>query len=152
MAEAGWKEIAGEPWIMTPPISTHHQLASALFEKHGVGPTKVVEADDEVVVGSLVVSGVGMALDARGSRLREGAGGEICLWQDVRLTTTLQFIYLREREQDPVIRALLDVLTDVWDCRAANREAAPDRGCRPPARDSRSDAIARPSMQAEEPV
>ena len=62
LADAGWEDIAGEPWIMTPPISTHHQLASALFEKHGIGPTKVVEADDEVVVSSLVVSGVGMAL------------------------------------------------------------------------------------------
>jgi DNA-binding transcriptional LysR family regulator len=128
LAGAGWKEIAGEPWIMTPPISTHHQLASALFEQHGVGPTKVVEADDEVVVGSLVVSGVGMALMREDLAFEKARAGQICLWQDVRLTTNLQFVYLREREQDPVIRALLDVLTDVWDRRPAkSQRRAPSR-------------------------
>jgi DNA-binding transcriptional LysR family regulator len=114
---------------MTPPISTHNQLASALFEKHGVGPTKVVEADDEVVVGSLVVSGVGMGLMREDLAFEKEKAGQVCLWQDVRLTTTLQFLYLREREQDPVIRALLDVLTGVWDPRPAKpqRRSQPRR-------------------------
>ena len=114
---------------MTPPISTHHQLASALFEKHGVGPTKVVEADDEVVVGSLVVSGVGMALMREDLAFEKEKAGQVCLWRDVRLTTTLQFVYLLEREQDPVIRALLDVLKDVWEQRPARpqRRSAPRR-------------------------
>jgi DNA-binding transcriptional LysR family regulator len=72
-----------------------------------------------VVVGSLVVSGVGMALMREDLAFEKEKAGQICLWRDVRLTTTLQFVYLREREQDPVIRALLDVLTDVWDRRPA---------------------------------
>jgi DNA-binding transcriptional LysR family regulator len=114
IADSGWKDIAGEPWILTPPISTHYQLANALFQKHAVVPSKVVEADDEVVVGSLVVSGVGMALMREDLALDKEATGEICLWRDVRLTTSLQFIYPREREHDPVIRALREILADVW--------------------------------------
>jgi len=51
IGKADWDAIAAEPWVMTPPISTHHQLASALFQDHGIEPTKVVEADDEFVVG-----------------------------------------------------------------------------------------------------
>jgi DNA-binding transcriptional LysR family regulator len=117
LAAADWEAIAGEPWVLTPPISTHYQLANALFQKHAVAPTKVVEADDEVVVGSLVVAGLGMALMREDLALEKARVGEICLWGDVRLTTTLQFVYLREREQDPVIRALLDILMDVWACR-----------------------------------
>ena len=129
LASADWTHIASEPWVMTPPISTHHQLASALFEQHGVGPTKVVEADDEVVVGSLVVSGVGMALMREDLAFDKQKAGEICLWGDVRLTTTLQFVYLLEREQDPVIRALLDILKDVWGRRSVKpqRRLAPRR-------------------------
>jgi DNA-binding transcriptional LysR family regulator len=122
VAGAGWKDIAGEPWVMTPPISTHFQLADALFQAHGVGPAKVVEADDEVVVGSLVVSGVGLGLMREDLAIEKAQAGQICLWRDVRLTTTLKFIYLREREQDPVIRALLDVLTDVWEKRPAKAQ------------------------------
>jgi len=114
LEHATWKDIAGEPWIMTPPISTHNQLASALFRTHRIEPTKVVEADDEFVVASLVVSGLGLALMREDLALEKAAAGEVCLWQDVRLTTSLQFIYARAREQDPIIRALVDIIEDAW--------------------------------------
>lgn len=127
---ADWKDIAGEPWVMTPPISTHYQLASALFARHAVAPTKVVEADDEVVVGSLVVSGVGLGLMREDLAFEKANAGEVCLWREVRLTTTLQFIYLRAREQDPVIRALVDILKAVWDKRAPASDVRRDEtGC-----------------------
>jgi DNA-binding transcriptional LysR family regulator len=120
---AGWKEIAEEPWIMTPTISTHNQLASTLFRSHEITPAKVVEVDDEVVVSSLVVSGLGMALMREDLAFEKAGAGEVYLWKDDRLKTSLQFIYLREREQDPVLGALVDILKDVWKRRTANRRS-----------------------------
>ena len=116
--DAGWKEIAEQSWIIPPPISTHHQLVYALLRQHGVEPTKVVEADQEDVISSLVISGVGLALMREDLALEKEAAGEVCLWKDVRISTTLWFIYLQEREDDPVIRVLLDVLKDTWNLRA----------------------------------
>lgn len=112
--DAGWKEIAEQSWIIPPPISTHHQLVYALLRQHGVEPTKVVEADQEDVISSLVISGVGLALMREDLALEKAAAGEVCLWKDVRMPTTLWFICLQEREDDPVIRVLLDVLKDTW--------------------------------------
>jgi DNA-binding transcriptional LysR family regulator len=114
---AGWKEIAELSWIIPPPISTHHQLAYALLSQHGVEPTKVVEADQEDVISTLVRSGIGLALMREDLALELAAAGEVCLWKDVRMPTTLWFIYLQEREDDPVILALLDVLKDTWSTR-----------------------------------
>jgi DNA-binding transcriptional LysR family regulator len=125
IAQAGWKDIASEPWVMTPPISTHHQLASGLFRQHGAAPAKVVEADDEFVVGSLVVAGLGMGLMREDLALEHMRAGEVCLWQDVRLTTMLQFVYLRERASHPVIGALLDLLQEVWGLREPQQDPAP---------------------------
>ena len=119
---AGWTEIAELPWIMPPPVSTHSQLAHELFRAHGVKPTKLVGADHEAVVSSLVVSGLGLALIREEIAREKAEAGEVCLWQDMRIGTTLWFIYLRSREHDPVIRALLDVLKDAWGLR---REAGP---------------------------
>jgi DNA-binding transcriptional LysR family regulator len=127
---AGWKEIAEEPWIMTPAISTHNQLASTLFREQEITPTKVVEADDEVVVSSLVVSGLGMALMREDLAFEKASAGEVCLWKDVRLKTSLQFIYLREREQDPVLGALVEILKDVWKRRTSNRRSRAKPGSR----------------------
>ena len=110
----GWAEIAAEPWILPPEVSTHHQLAQALFRTHGAHPTKLIGADHESVVSSLVASGLGVALIREDLALRREAAGEICIWRDARVATTLWFIYRQSREQDPVVRALLDVLDDVW--------------------------------------
>jgi hypothetical protein len=49
----------------------------------------------------------------------------VCLWKEVRLTTALKFVYLRDREEDPVIRALVDLLKDMWNLRAAGKSARP---------------------------
>jgi DNA-binding transcriptional LysR family regulator len=121
LEHATWEDIAGEPWVMAPPISTHNELATALFREHDIAPTKVVEADDERVVSSLVVSGLGMALMRDDLALKKSAAGEVCLWKDVRLTTELKFAYLLERERDPVIGALVDLLKDVWKLRAKTK-------------------------------
>ena len=42
------------------------------------------------------------------------ASGEVCIWGDVRLSTRLQFIHLRSRAADPVVRALVELLRDLW--------------------------------------
>ncbi|MGP1677282.1 MAG: LysR family transcriptional regulator [Burkholderiales bacterium] len=121
--------IAKLPWIITPPISTHHQLVRALFDKHRIEPTKVVEADQEFVIANLVASGVGLSLIREELALEKAAAGEVCLWRDLRLDTDLWFIYQVGRENDPVIRALLDVLADTWKPAAASRamQAEPRR-------------------------
>jgi DNA-binding transcriptional LysR family regulator len=119
IAAAGWADIAALPWIMTPSISTHNQLITALFRGHGVAPAQVVVADQEAVVSSLVVSGVGVALMREDLALEKAVAGEVCLWRDVRVATQLWFVHPRERESDPAMVALLDVLKDVWGLRDA---------------------------------
>jgi len=114
VADADWSAIASQPWIITPSISTHHKLVRALFDKHGIEPTKVVEADQESVIANLVVSGVGLSLIREDLALEKEAAGEVCLWGDVRLETTLWFIYQVARKDDPSIRALLGILRDTW--------------------------------------
>ena len=115
---ADWSEIAKYPWIIPPPISTHHHLAYDLLGEHGLAPTRVVEADQETVVASLVVSGVGLALVREDVALDRQAAGEICIWDGVRIASQMWFIYLKDRVNDPVIAALLEVERDVWNIAA----------------------------------
>jgi DNA-binding transcriptional LysR family regulator len=121
---ANWSEIAGLPWILTPSISTHNRLVSALFAKHRVKPTKLVEADQEPVISTLVVSGVGVSLMREPLALKKQEAGEVCIWEKARLHTTLWFIYLVERRQDPLIEALLETLTELWQVAQEERSDA----------------------------
>jgi DNA-binding transcriptional LysR family regulator len=100
-----------------------------LFDKHGIEPTRVVEADEEGVIASLVQAGVGLSLIGDDIAQRMRAAGDICLWQNVRLETVLWFIYSHERAADPVVRALLDVLDDTWRLHEAPGAPATRKGC-----------------------
>jgi DNA-binding transcriptional LysR family regulator len=119
VAGADWNLLARLPWVITPAISTHHDLVRKLFDKHGVAPLKVVEADQEFVIANLVESGVGVSLIREELALAMQAAGEVCLWGEVNLQTTLWFIYAKERESDPATNALLEVLNDTWNLREA---------------------------------
>lgn len=112
---AEWDTIAALPWVLTPPISSHNQLVQAMFKAHGVvPPSKLVEADQESVVASLVVSGAGISLMREDLALERQQAGEVCVWDKVRLKTTLWFVYLAERAHDPLIHALVEVLQKTW--------------------------------------
>ena len=111
---ASWEEIVALPWIVSPPISTLRTLADQLFAQRGSSPVTRVEADNEAVIRSLVVAGGGVSLMREDIALDAAAAGEVVLWNKVRLETTLKFLYIKQRENDPEIRALLDVLHQVW--------------------------------------
>ena len=125
LRSAGWTEIAAMPWIIPPPISSHHKLVRALLHEHGVDATNVVEADQEAVIASLVASGLGLALMREDLAMEKVAAGEVCVWNDVRINTTMWFIYQRERRNDPVIRALLSVQENLWDLQREGPSARP---------------------------
>lgn len=112
LAGASWETLAAEPWVMTPPVSTHYALASELFAAHGVAPSRRVKADQEAVISSLVGAGLGVALMRQD--LAEAASDTIAIWGDTRIVTQLTFVYRRECERDPPIHALREVVAEVW--------------------------------------
>ena len=111
---ANWTEIAALPWIFAPAVSTHNQMLNNLFRNQGVAPTKVVEADQESVINSLVASGVGLSLMREDYARAAEAAGEILIWGEERLATALWFIYPTEHARDPAIVALIEAVRDTW--------------------------------------
>ena len=111
---SGWEQVAAMPWIIPPPISSHHQLVYALLQQHGVSPGRVVEADQEAVIASLVVSGVGLALMREEVAFEKAAAGEISIWNDEHIESMLWFVTQRQRQNDPVILALNELQRELW--------------------------------------
>ncbi len=111
---ADWTEIAALPWILAPSVSTHNQLLHELFRNQGAEPTKVVEADQESVINSLIESGVGLSLMREDQARAAEAAGKVIVWGKERLTTALWFIYPAEHAHDPAIVALAQAVRDTW--------------------------------------
>ena len=144
---SGWEQVAAMPWIIPPPISSHHQLALALLQQHGVKPGRVVEADQEAVIASLVVSGVGIALMREEVAFEKAAAGEICIWNDGQIESTLWFVTQRRRQNDPVILALNDLQRELWATSRDSANALPAPAYRDTKPASRDNAAARSSPQ-----
>jgi len=112
---AGWDTIAQMPWIRTPSLSTHTRLVSQLFAAHGLEPPEpAVLADDETVITNLIVSGLGVALVREEVARARAALGELVIWPGARLPTTLWFVCLAARMQEPPLAALLGLIRQTW--------------------------------------
>ena len=126
VSDADWSDIAALPWIQTPAISTHNRLVTRLFEQQGgEPPQRRVEADQESVIESLVVSGVGLSLMREDAARARAAAGEVCSWSKARLRTTLWFVCQAGRESDPLLKALFELLRETWRLPPAAPKAAP---------------------------
>jgi DNA-binding transcriptional LysR family regulator len=119
-------DVAAMPWVMTPAISTHNALGRHFFEMRGLEPATVVEADNEAVIHSLVVAGVGVALMREDLALEAEAAGEVSLWPIARIDTTLQFIWLHARSAEPALAALIALVAQSWpEARERTHDHAP---------------------------
>jgi len=111
---AGLKELAALPWVLSPPISTVNRIVHALFAQQGIAPSKVIEADNEQVIASLVAAGVGLSVMREDFADERKRAGEIVRLKKIHPRATLWFIHRADRAQDPAIAALLGVLRETW--------------------------------------
>ena len=102
------------PWILTPEVSTHNRLASELFRQQGDEPARHLRADQESVINELIAAGVGVSLMREDQARAAEAAGEVVVWEKARLETSLWFIYPTAHATDPVLRALVDTVQEVW--------------------------------------
>ncbi|MFJ3057058.1 LysR family transcriptional regulator [Herbaspirillum sp. NPDC087042] len=110
----GWKELSRLPWIWTPPESAHHRLLSRIFAQHQVKPHTVALVDQESSMLDLVKSGVGLSLARASIALSQAHAHGLVIADAVELSTELSFISLEKRQNDDVIKAVFQLLQEIW--------------------------------------
>jgi DNA-binding transcriptional LysR family regulator len=109
-----WQALAALPWISTPKDGSRFKMAESLFRRHGFAPQKVIEADSDASITSLVFAGVGTGLMREDLAAQAHRDGAVLMLEQGRATTSLRFIYLTSRENDSTIQALRSVLEELW--------------------------------------
>ena len=112
--KAPWKDIVASPWISAPKHGSHFQMAADLFRKHRFEPVKVIQADSEAVIASLITAGVGLGLLREDLAMSAEKSGAVLVLDKGRPRTFLQLLYHSTRENDPALRALLEVVREIW--------------------------------------
>lgn len=115
VAGRNWDELAGLPWIGTPQASVHRRLLDPLFQQYGVTQNIVTVADQEPSMLAMVHAGVGLSLCRDSIALNERQARGVVISDTVELKTTLEFICLKSRRQDPVISTAHELLLPLWE-------------------------------------
>jgi DNA-binding transcriptional LysR family regulator len=114
LGKAGWRDVAGMPWIAPPARSHVRQIQNAMFANQGVTPNVVVECDQLSAIEGMVRSGLGLALMREEVATSMAADGEFFIWPHVSLTTQLVFVFRASEESNPSTVGMISVLKRVW--------------------------------------
>jgi DNA-binding transcriptional LysR family regulator len=109
-----WAALAELPWIGTPPASVHSRLLSRIFARHGCVQNRVALVDQEPSMLAMVQSGVGLSLSRESIALEQKQSRGIVIADKVQIDTSLSFVTLRARLNDPNVAAAIEILDDVW--------------------------------------
>lgn len=111
----GWAELAGLPWLATPPRSAHRRMLDDIFRPLGPLPKRVAYTDQEEAMTDFVESGVCLSL-ARDSVLdRIARKRNFVIADKVMLTCDLSFACLAARRKDPTVVHAFTAMQAVWD-------------------------------------
>jgi len=111
---ADWEGLAAFPWVWTSKLCAFCDLAVKTFHNRNLTPAKAVIADHEAAMRTLVISGVGLTLMREDEARKLEAEGKIVIWHNEKLEIELHFAYLRARQEDPVIQAILNGIFIIW--------------------------------------
>lgn len=110
---ASWDALAERPWIVAPEPSSHRQLVTELFDGRAQ-PQRIIEADNESLIVNLVESGVGASLIRAEIVAPMARAKRAAIWPAAGVTTQLWLVHAADRETDPLLAALRELLLDVW--------------------------------------
>ena len=127
VAPQGWAErvrglraedlerLANLPWIWPACHCPYGEGLAELFQSLGLTPEIAAEADNENVIKGLLAAGRGLALlreDETAEEVAAGRGLDLGVLPQLRLS--LNLVHLASREDDPVIRALIECVAIAW--------------------------------------
>lgn len=108
-------QLAVMPWIRPTQDCPFMKIIEGVFEDSGIRMSNYIEADSEDVLRQFVATGKGISLlkQSDADALVKSGDAVIC---DVgpALSLTISFLYAKNRESDPLINALVDVVRQIW--------------------------------------
>ncbi|NDV25856.1 LysR family transcriptional regulator [Desulfovibrio sp. JC010] len=114
MKDASWVDLSKLDWIWTPEECSFNVKLEETFSSRDLEVTKSMIADSEDTHNALVKSGNGITV-MRADEAAEGVEkGEFFIWPGGHIEVGLYFGFPRNKADDPVVRALLDCVEEVW--------------------------------------
>ncbi|MGL1863593.1 MAG: LysR family transcriptional regulator [Pseudodesulfovibrio sp.] len=110
----GLEALADLPWILDPSDNPVQKLIDPFFEERNIKPTNALEVDGDEVIRVLVAAGKGVSFLRENELKAANRIGVVHAIPFEELSIELHFVCLKRRDQDPVMRAVIDHVIKVW--------------------------------------
>jgi len=111
----GLNALAKFPWILDPSDNPLQSLTGPFFESRGLVLKNRMEVDGDEVIRVLVAAGKGISFLRENELNLANRIGEVHALPFEELTIDLHFVCLKRRDQDPVMRAVIDHVQKIWE-------------------------------------
>lgn len=112
--QQSWEELSRLPWICNDGYCPFQSQIEARFEELGLAFERLVMSDDEQTKLDLVRDSVGISLLEFAALEDDVRQNRIVIWEKERFSARLHLAYLKQRNEDPLLKALLPVALDIW--------------------------------------
>ncbi|WP_243544074.1 LysR family transcriptional regulator [Pseudodesulfovibrio tunisiensis] len=113
--KGGLDALARLPWINSPSDCPAQSLFNKFFADNNIQPAITLEADGDEIIRALVAAGKGISFfRAEEAEAASRIGRPVHCVPFDGLTIDLFFIFQRNRDQDPVMSAVLNQVQKVW--------------------------------------
>ncbi len=112
LKNADKEDLAKLPWIYPEPLCIYHRLIRNIFAKTTNKPSMITSSAAEDSTNALLKAGVGLALIRDDEAEIMLKNGEIVIWTGETFSLPLRLAYLKSREQDPLVKALLEIIVE----------------------------------------
>lgn len=102
------------PWVFVRPECSHYRLFRDVMAEQGVGMEPRFQVGEDMNALNLVALGLGISLSSMHQLELHPRRDEIRVWAHFRRPLMLQFGYLQERRDDPLIRHTVSAVRRVW--------------------------------------
>jgi DNA-binding transcriptional LysR family regulator len=111
---ASWRDLAQLPWICTNGYCPFQDLIDRIFRQHGLDYVRAAQSDDEATRCDLVSAGVGLSLLIDDEAREVEKQGRLVVLEHPPLRCDLSFAYPSHRAEDPLVKALVKAVMQVW--------------------------------------
>ncbi|ADU64292.1 MAG: LysR family transcriptional regulator [Pseudodesulfovibrio sp.] len=112
--KGGLAALAELPWIMDPSDNPLQRLIGPFFSTRNLKPAYEMEVDGDEVIRVLVAAGKGVSFLRENELKAANRIGVVHAVPFEELSIDLHFVCLKRRDQDPVMRAVIDHVRKVW--------------------------------------
>jgi len=112
---AAWEDLLKLPWAWHVSDCAYRKKAIDFFKSRNLEiPESIFSADRDATILAMIASGTCMGLVKEPDAIQAVKQGKIIIWEGDYLELDISFVFKKDRQQDPLIHAILEIVRELW--------------------------------------